>query len=208
MSVVVPSHDREARLRALLDALVDQTLPRDRWEVVVVHTYPPDVAARLLERHELGRAGLLQAVTLDRSDARPSRQRNIGWRAARGRLIAFTDDDCRPEPDWLERLLARCDEEPGAIVQGATRADPREAHLFEHPHVRTAIVDPPDRYRATCNIAYERALLERVGGFDERAVTGEDVDLSLRAEEAGAKLVAAPEAITNHAVEALSLLGK
>ena len=203
--MVVPSHDRPGRLALLLDALAEQTLPRERWEVVVAHTYDPATAAELLDRHELGRAGLLRGLATDRARARPSIQRNAGWRAARGALIAFTDDDCRPAADWLERLLERAAARPGAIVQGATRDDPRDARELRRLFVRRLHVDPPSRYVQTCNVLYERALLERVGGFDERAITGEDIELATRARAAGATVVGAPEAVVYHAVEGLSL---
>ena len=208
MTVVVPSHDRPARLPLLLDALAEQTLARPRFEVVVVHTYDPATAAELLAAHELARAGVLRELRVDRARARPSIQRNAGLRVARGALVAFTDDDCRPAPDWLERLLARAAEHPGAIVQGATRADRRDEHEFRRLFVRSLHVDPPSRFVQTCNVLYERALLERVGGFDERAITGEDIELATRARAAGATLVAAPEALVYHAVEGLSLREK
>jgi hypothetical protein len=206
--VVVASHAREDRLRVLLDALAAQTLPRERWELVLVHTYSPEVAGGLLDSHDLAGTGVLRQLPVDAADARPSLQRNLGWREARGRLVAFTDDDCRPEPDWLERLVERYEEAGGAIVQGATRPDPRDGDLIHRPHVRTLDVDPPNRFTQTCNILYERDLLERVGGFDEVAVTGEDIDLGLRARESGAELVGAPGAVVYHAVEALSLEDK
>jgi GT2 family glycosyltransferase len=208
VSVVVASHDREGRLAVLLDALAGQTLPRERWELVVVHTYPPEVAVPLLDEHELAREGVLRQLAVDPASAKPSVQRNAGWRAARGELIAFTDDDCRPEPDWLERLVRRYEREVGAFVQGATRPDPHDGDLIHRPHVRTLHVEPPGRFTQTCNILYERALLERVGGFDEVAITGEDIDLGIRAREAGTRLVGAPDAVVYHAVEALSLLEK
>ena len=202
------SHERAARLALLLDALAEQTLARGRWEVVVAHTYGQGTAAGLFEDHELTRAGLLRTIAVDRARARPSIQRNAGWRAARGALVAFTDDDCRPAPDWLERLVARAAGNPGAIVQGATRADPRDEHEFRRLFVRSLHVDPPSRFVQTCNVLYERALLERVGGFDERAITGEDIELAARARHAGAAVVAAPEALVYHAVEGMSLREK
>ena len=208
VSVVVASHDREARLRTLLDALAEQTLPRDRWEVVVVHTYDPAVSAELLDGHELASDGLLRHVRAETATPRPSIQRNVGWRMARGELVAFTDDDCRPEPDWLERLVGESVAHPGAIVQGATKPDPRETHLFLEPHFRALEVDPPGRFMQTCNILYERALLERLGGLDERAITGEDIDLGLRARESGVELVPARGAVVYHAIDALSMVEK
>jgi GT2 family glycosyltransferase len=208
VSVVVASHARQQRLSTLLDALAEQTYPRDRWEVVVVHTYAPDVARSLFDGHELARASLLRHEAVDMASARPSLQRNRGWRAARAPLIAFTDDDCRPAPNWLERLVEGARLHPGTIVQGATRPDPRDAEAFRSPHVRTLYVDPPGRFTQTCNILYERALLERLGGLDEHAITGEDIDLAQRAQLAGAIISAAPEALVYHAIDAFTLREK
>ena len=207
-SVVVASHGRAERLPALLDSLARQTLPAERWEVVVVHTYPPDLADALFDRHELGRAGRLRHTAVEESRARPSIQRNAGWRMARGELIVFVDDDCRVTTEWLERLVAAAEANPDAIVQGATLPDPLEEHVFANPHVRTLLIHPPSREAQTCNILYRRALLERVGGFDERAITGEDIDLSLRARAAGARIAGEEEALAYHAIDGLSLAEK
>ncbi len=204
VSVVVASHGREERLRTLLDALASQTLPRDRWEVVVVHTYPSRVASEVLGAHELNASGTLRERHVDVNRARPSIQRNVGWRMARAPRVAFTDDDCRPAPDWLERMLARSQQNPGAFVQGSTKPDPRDAHEFLHAHYSALEVDPPGRFMQTCNILYERALLERLGGFDERAITGEDIDLGTRARRMGADLMPARDALVYHAVVAMS----
>ena len=207
VSVVVASHGRAAYVPRLLDALAGQTLARERWELVVAHTYSEDMAAVTLGGHELARDGTLRQVPVDPARARPSVQRNAGWRAARGRLIAFTDDDCRPEHDWLERLAER--HEPGAIVQGATFPDPLDGPKIDALYVRTLKVeDPPNEATQTCNILYERELLERVDGFDEAATTGEDIDLALRSQRAGARVVGARDAVVYHAVEELSLADK
>lgn len=208
VSVVVASHGRPDRLRILLDALARQTLARGLWEAVVVHTYDRALASTLFDGHELTASGLLRQLPADPAGARPSVQRNAGWRAARGRLIAFTDDDCRPASDWLERLTAAATEHPGAIVQGATAADPHDEREFRHTHVRSLHVDPPDPRTQTCNVLYERALLERLDGFDERAITGEDIELGLRARDAGAPLVGVPGALVHHAVEGMSMREK
>jgi GT2 family glycosyltransferase len=208
VSVVVASHRREERLPLLLDALAEQTLARDRLEVVVAHTYEPTTAERILGGHELTRSSVLQQVRVGSGAIPPAVQRNAALRLASAPLVAFTDDDCRPEPDWLERLLAVAHANPGQIVQGATRPDPREAATLAALYVHTMGVDPPGQGWPTANILYERALIDRLGGFDERAVTGEDVDLAVRAQRTGATVIAAPNAIVNHAVVELSLVEK
>jgi GT2 family glycosyltransferase len=207
VSVVVASHARPLRLRWLLNALEEQTLPLDSWELVVVHGYDTGTAARIFDDHPLAAAGTLRHIGPPEGGGSPARQRNVGRRAARAELVAFVDDDCRPEPGWLERLVAAGDANPGQVVQGATRPDPLERDLFAAPHVHTLEVDPPGRFAQTCNILYPRALIERLGGFDERAIVGEDIDLSLRAQEAGVALVGAADAVVNHAVEAFTLPG-
>jgi glycosyltransferase involved in cell wall biosynthesis len=207
VSVVVPSHARHLRLRWLLNALEEQSLPPSRWEAVVVHDYDAETARRVVERHPLSEAGLLRQIAIAPDTGSPARQRNLGWRAARGEFVAFTDDDCRPEPDWLENLVAAAGRMPHDVVQGATRPDPLEEEVLQAPHVRTMRIDPVGPYAQTCNILYPRVLLERLGGFDERAIAGEDVDLSLRARAAGAQISAAADAVVNHAVESHTLPG-
>jgi glycosyltransferase involved in cell wall biosynthesis len=207
VSVVVPAHERPARLARLLDALAAQTLPPERFEVVVVHDCVGEDSARLLAGHDLARAGVLRSVRLAPGTGRPSVQRNRGWREAAAPLIAFTDDDCRPHEGWLASLLSAAQGVPGAVVQGATRPDPGEEHLLARPLARSLHVDPPGPYGQTCNVLYPRELLERLEGFAEHlpAAAGEDTDLFLRAREAGAAVAAAPKALVWHAVTVPSL---
>jgi GT2 family glycosyltransferase len=208
VSVVVPSHERPLRLRWLLNALEEQTLPRERWELLVVHD-SGESTETLLREHPLAAAGVLRHIRLEAGTGSPSRQRNTGWRATRAPLVAFTDDDCRPTPEWLERLLAAARRSPGAIVQGATKPDPYEAEIMDFaPRARSMDVDPPGPHAQTCNILYPRALLERVDGFDELFPypAGEDVDLAFRARGAGAGYEGEPGALVYHAVDTFSLL--
>ena len=206
----MPSHSRRLRLRWLLNALEEQTLAAERFEVIVVHDYL-GADAEMLDDHPLSDAGRLRTLAIEPGTGSPARQRNLGWREARSPIVAFVDDDCRPEPAWLEQLLAGAAEHPGAIVQGSTQPDPYEIEVRASPHVRSLSVMPPYDYAPTCNIAYPRAVLERVDGFDEAAFPahsgGEDTDLAMRARASGAHLVAAPEARVYHSVEAYSLAG-
>jgi glycosyltransferase involved in cell wall biosynthesis len=197
VSVVIATRNRETRLRFALEALRAQTLDPSRFEVIVVRA--DDVSGQLTEPPP----GL--HVTLLGCRPNPAAQRNTGWRVARGRLVAFTDDDCRPPPRWLESYLAAADGGT-AILQGPTRPDPDEVHLL-HGRARSIEITEPDEWYPTCNIAYPRSLLDRVGGFDERfpAAWGEDTDLGLRARAAGAELRFVEDALNYHAVNARTL---
>jgi GT2 family glycosyltransferase len=133
----------------------------------------------------------------------PAAARNLGWRAASGDYVAFTDDDCEAAPGWLaalRRLAA-----PDTVVQGRTEPHPDERHQLD-AFARTMWVTARSPFVATCNVLYPRALLERLGGFDERYPypAGEDTDLGWRALEAGARHVFEPDALVWHAVHTLS----
>lgn len=110
--MVVPTRGRETRLAFGLEALAAQTLPGERFEVIVVRdedAEPPLVQAP--EGPDV-RFLALPGVT------GPTAKRNLGWRETRPPLIAFTDDDCRPSPGWLEGLLA-AGEGPRRVRPGA-----------------------------------------------------------------------------------------
>jgi glycosyltransferase involved in cell wall biosynthesis len=207
ISVVVPSHDRPLRLRWLLNAMEEQTLPRERWELIVGHDSSGPETSELLRTHPLARAGVLRFVELEPGTAPPGRNRNAAWRLARADVIAFTDDDCRPPADWLENALAAARRHPGAIVQGSTMPDPDEGKIGVHaPHVRTQSIWPPRPWAQACNIVYPKAVLEACGGFPEDMYVGEDTALAEAARAQGVAYVGAPEVVTRHAVDEASLL--
>jgi GT2 family glycosyltransferase len=198
VAVVIPTRNRETRLAFALEALAAQTLPTNRFEVVVVRA--PDSSGPLTPAPP----GL--RVTFLRSDvAGPAAQRNFGWRSASAPLIAFTDDDCRPAPDWLEKLHS-AQAGPETLLQGRTEPDPQEEHLY-WGLARSWRITEENGWFATCNMAYPRTLLEQLDGFDERfpAAWGEDTDLGLRAMELGARQIYVNEALTWHAVLPRSL---
>lgn len=203
VSVVVATRDRPERLAGLLKSLRAQTLA-EPFEVVVVDDGAAAETAAVLERER----GKLDLRALASDGQGPARARNRGWRAARGSWIAFTDDDCEPAPDWLERLLGAARANPGAIVQGPTRPIPRERERLG-PFARTRSITELGPWFETCNIAYEAELLARLDGFDEAfaEALGEDTDLGWRAVGLGAGHVWVEDAVVHHAVDELGPLG-
>src|SRR4051794_18197745 len=113
ISVVVASHDRAVRLRWLLNALEEQTLPPECWEVVVGHDSAGPETEELLRTHPLAASGRLSHVRLPPGSAPPGANRNAALALARGETVAFTDDDCRPPTQWLEHALAAARQQPG-----------------------------------------------------------------------------------------------
>ena len=207
VTVVVPTRDRAERLGALLHSLAAQTLGAERFEVVVVDDGSRDGTPALLERAAAAGELALRRVRRDRPGG-PTAARNSGWPLARADLVAFVDDDCEADPRWLERGLASWGGDPATAVQG--RVDPIARELERQgPFSRTIVVHAAGPFYETCNMFYPRALLERLGGFDERFPHGgEDTDLGWRALEAGARVRYADDARVYHAVADLGPLGR
>ena len=180
-TVIVPTRGDERRLTPLLAALAAQTLPRDRWDLVIAFDgEAPSSVIR--QRLEPLRATI---VVTDRRRG-PGTARNLGARDARGDVLAFTEDDCAPAPDWL--------------AVAATRF----AHGGELDVLEGATVLPdgaPARRRdgdaltwLPTNLFVRRPCFEGVGGYCERFFDArrgvyfrEDSDFGFTLREAGAR---------------------
>jgi GT2 family glycosyltransferase len=180
ISVVVPTCNRAARMERLLDALAVQDLG-ESFEVVVVDDASTDDTRQRLESFV---TSLPLVVVGSDVNTGPAGARNLGWRRARSDLIAFIDDDCVPDPGWLQALTAALDQ--ADIVVGRTR--PPEDQLDRIGPFSNFLDLEHNRSFSTCNVAYRREVLEKLDGFDEVAFiwpNGEDTDLGLRALKSG-----------------------
>ncbi len=196
-SVVIPAYNAAAVLPGALTALGAQTLPAGSFEVIVVDDGSRDETAAV--------AGRLGARVLRQENRGPGAARNAGARAARGEILLFTDADCEPAPDWLERMLAPFADPAAAGAQGAYLTRQRSLAA------RFAQLEFEDRYRlqaknarismvATYAAAYRRDIFLENGGFDERftEANNEDAEFSYRLHGKGKKLVFVPLARTYH----------
>jgi glycosyltransferase involved in cell wall biosynthesis len=200
VSVVCSTYNRATRVPALVAALEAQTLAPSRFEVVIVDNGSADDTSEVL-------AKLASNSPLDiRVERLPVNRgagggRNAGWRAAQGRVVAFTDDDCAPQPRWLEEGLARIAATGAGIVVGRTQPNPAQKQN-DGPFSRTARVSEESgtRYMPTCNVFYLRADLATVDGFDENFATkgGEDTDLGWRVLDLGRDVAWAEDALVLH----------
>ena len=182
ISVVVPTCCRMNLLRRCLDALMSQRLPPEAYEIIVVddgHESRVEFAVGELARQP----GAPRLRYLRPTSGRgPAVARNCGWHAARGAIVAFTDDDTIPDRDWLaegERALQ--DHPEWAAAAGAVqvpRACP-EARPTDHELMTEGLAHAEF---VTASAFVRRAALERIGGFDERfrRAWREDSDLQFR----------------------------
>lgn len=203
VSVIVPVRDRADLLDLLLVALSEQEF-KD-FEILVVDDGSRENLEIVLEKAR--RRGL--CIVYKRTDGVGAvLARCVGVAAARGRILAFTDSDCEPEPKWLAAGVAAV--ESGAdLVQGVTKAA-RKPGLFE----RTLSYSGGEGLFATCNVFYRHEAYDRAGGFDRAAVArlgfrpgrrsqglgfGEDTILAWKVARNGVVHVA-QDAVVRHAV--------
>jgi glycosyltransferase involved in cell wall biosynthesis len=197
VSVVVPTSNRPQLLDRCLAGLVTQVFGTTSYEIVIADDEASESTRRQVEEW---RTRFLQTGPaihyLPVCDSRgPAAARNAGWRFARGGVIAFTDDDCIPEPEWLAVGVQ-------AIRQGATGVSGRVVvPLPEDPtdYERNAAGLATAEF-VTANSFYLRSALEAVGGFDERFAMAwrEDSDLWLTFMGRGETLVSAEDAVVIH----------
>jgi cellulose synthase/poly-beta-1,6-N-acetylglucosamine synthase-like glycosyltransferase len=199
--VVVPTRDRPEALATCLRALDRQEGVQP--EVVIVDDASADPVA--VDRVVTGWPGTRLLVGEGRG---PAAARNLGARAARADVICFTDDDCRPRPDWASALLGRLAATPGAAAVGgptvvgvAGDAVATAAQIVTN-HLVDASFDPATGHLGfvpTSNLAV-RTEVHRAIPFDEEypLAAGEDRDWCDRLAGRGEVLVYEPAALVDH----------
>jgi glycosyltransferase involved in cell wall biosynthesis len=197
VSVVVPTSNRPQLLDRCLAGLVTQLFGTTSYEIVIADDEASESTRRQVEEWRSRFLQIGPAIHyLPVCDSRgPAAARNAGWRFARGGVIAFTDDDCIPEPEWLVAGVR-------AIREGATGVSGRVVvPLPEDPtdYERNAAGLATAEF-VTANSFYLRSALEAVGGFDERFAMAwrEDSDLWLTFMGRGETLVSAEDAVVIH----------
>jgi glycosyltransferase involved in cell wall biosynthesis len=189
LSVVV-TPGRAELLRGCLESLARQSAPRGGFEVLVVCNGPDDATGEAVRTFE-GRLNVRYMVEPLRGR---SHARNAGWLAARGRYVTFLDDDAHACPDWVELILAAIrTPQPPPIFDGPCApfyTAPRPAWFqdaYAAHDVDGAARPLAAPLPATMNMAVRADLRRRIGGFDPRYGSdeevrhGEDRELQMRA---------------------------
>lgn len=197
VSVVIPSRSRPHALDECLGAIEGQASDI-AFEVIVVDDGSASPIAPANDTLDLRVARIPHAG--------PSAARNVGAGLARGEIIAFTDDDCRPEPGWLAAISAALDRHPDAIVAGIVRNGLPRNLFAETSQVLVAfLVDYYEdglssRFFTSNNIAMRRSTFAALGGFDTEytRAAAEDRELCARALDCGVPVVVDHDIVVVH----------
>ncbi|KVE08577.1 glycosyl transferase family 2 [Burkholderia vietnamiensis] len=200
VSVVVPTYRRPDLLERCLDALCAQAFDPTAYEIVVVDDDPAGSARAVVDacRARVSDVPVIRYMSAPDTQG-PAGARNVGWRSARGALIAFTDDDTIPDPAWLRHGSAALLAEPSASAAAGRIDVPLRPRPTDYERDAAGLAHAEF---ATANCFVRRTALERVGGFDERFTRAwrEDADLMFALREHAGPIVEAGAARIVHPV--------
>ncbi len=197
ISVVVPAYNAAPTIGACLEGLLAQSVPRHRYEVIVVDDGSDDQTKQVVRGYDVH--------LIDQPHQGPARARNRGVAEARGEIVLFTDADCVPANDWIGQMVTPFEDPEVVGVKGAYRTRqkgilPRFVQCeYEERYQRMARlrqIDFIDTYAA----GYRREVFLEQGGFDIRYpdASVEDQEFSFRLAERGYKMIFNPQAVVYH----------
>ncbi|YAF97975.1 MAG: glycosyltransferase family 2 protein [Nodularia sp. CChRGM 3473] len=203
VSVVVPIYNGEPDLPNLINCLLSQTYPKDRVEYLLVDNNSSDRTLTVLKT-AAENSPIIHALSENQIQSSYA-ARNRGIRAAVGEIVAFTDADCHPQPQWLSSLIQPFIDPDVVIVAGEIAALPGNTLLEQHAeHQETlsqkhTLAHPFCPYGQTANLAIRRIALEKAGLFRPHLTTGGDADICWRILRQNiGRLEFSPEAIVQH----------
>ncbi len=197
-SVIVPARNAEGTIGRCADALGRQRHSLDALEVIVVDDGSTDATA------EVARASGAEVVTIPPSG--PAVARNRGVAASSGDVVLFTDADCEPCEEWVERMARPFDDPDVIATKGVYRTVQRELtarfvqHEYESRYRRMRRpgrrIDFIDTYAA----GFRRDLFDRCGGFDGRfpGASVEDQEFSFRYTRLPGRVAFVEDAVVTH----------
>ncbi|MCK4793851.1 MAG: glycosyltransferase, partial [Desulfobacteraceae bacterium] len=203
VSVIIPVYNDPVGIDKCLKALVEQTWPRDAYEIIVADNRSTDETQCIIQNYAEKYPELVRLVV--ENDIQSSyAARNKGLQAARGEILAFTDSDCVPEQDWIEAGIKALQHQKAACGGGRITFffKDKRPNIYEYlDSARTlnqqAYVEQVG-FAATANFFARRELFERYGKFRYNLVSGGDYEFGRRLTTAGEKMIFISGAIVQH----------
>lgn len=206
VSLIIPVFNRGSELKTLLAAVSKQTLDPGLLEVLVCDDGSTEPIDQLVDE-ACAQTGL-NIVHIRQENRGPGSTRNLGIRAAKHELLAFTDSDCIPAPDWLAELTCPF-ADPSVVIVGGRIHQGSAANLASQAVnflMSTSLgggarnpqaVIKMDYYPRTPNLAVRTEAARSAGGFSD-APYGEDIEFSHKIRQRGGNVYYAPKAIVEH----------
>lgn len=201
-SVIIPSYSRPQCLAMCLEALSESDC--EYFEIIVVDDGSDPPLEPVVERASTA-GPTIRYIRQENRGCGPAKKR--GAMLAKANVLLFTDDDCRPAPDWVRRLTASVEREPNALVGGAVINGLRD-NIFADvsQNLVSFLIERSEgsaegevSYFTGNNIGCSKCAFDAVGGFDERiSGAADDRELGLRWRATGRPLRYVPEAVVAH----------
>ncbi len=187
ISVIITVRNEERNIGDLLDSLVTQEGP---LEIIVVDAYSTDRTREIVEGYE----NRYDYIRYFLKGGSIGEGRNYGVQQSVGEAVAFIDGDCIANPFWLKNM--RDELRRSTVVAGKTILI--GFHAFEDLERVELIYKGYDITFPTSNLGYDKTFFQSIGGFDEWFITAEDIDLNLRAVDAGAGIAYREDCVVYH----------
>jgi GT2 family glycosyltransferase len=195
VSVVVCTHNGASTIRECCEGLLQLEYPN--FEVLIVDDGSSDQTANL--------AGEYGFRVIKNSHGGLSSARNTGLKEATGEIVAYIDDDAYPDPGWLHYLVTTFLNTQHAGVGGPNLAPADDGPIADcvanspgNP-THVLLTDEEAEHIPGCNMAFRKAALEEIGGFDPQFwIAGDDVDVCWSLRERGYSLGFNPAAVVWH----------
>lgn len=176
VSIVVTVKNEADNIAKLLNSLLLQEKP---FEIIIVDANSDDETQEIVKKYTEKN----KEIKIYVHAGSRGKGRNFGVRRARGEIIAFTDGGCIADKNWLKELKKTIDKGYDIAVGKTINVG-----KFSDMERVSIVYKGYDITFPSCNLAYKRDIFEKIGGFDTRFVTAEDIDLNLRAVKIGAKI--------------------
>lgn len=184
VSIIIPVYHDWERLAVCLQALSDQSYPGEYFEIIVVNNAGDDVPEDL--------SFPLNCQVISEPESGSYAARNKGIRASKGDILGFTDSDCIPDTDWIQNAVnyfqehKSCSRIGGKIRLFYRSRQLTKAELYEKVYAfNQDIYAKEDGTAATANMFAYRAVFNHIGLFNNKLMSGGDIEWSLRAKNAG-----------------------
>ncbi|WP_069790182.1 glycosyltransferase [Cyanobacterium sp. IPPAS B-1200] len=205
VSVIIPIYNGEKDLPELIECLKNQTYNNEKTEFILVDNNSSDDTFKLIEEKAIILKNINIKCIQENKIQSSYAARNRGIKEAQGEIFAFTDVDCRPQKDWLEKLIQPFNDTKTMIVAGEIKAIKGDNILEKYADKRDilsqkyTLANEFFPYGQTANLAVRREALKVVGLFRPYLTTGGDADICWRIlKEIESEIKFVPDALVLH----------